>query len=71
MTTSKTGNNLDDGIGQRLHDASDRLSEMKDDVAKNVHERVDSLGALMKAHPWASIGVGIGVGYLLARLVHR
>jgi ElaB/YqjD/DUF883 family membrane-anchored ribosome-binding protein len=61
MTTSKTGNNLDDGIGQRVHDAADRLSEMK----------VDSLGALMKAHPWASIGVGIGVGYLLARLVHR
>jgi len=70
-TTNKTANNLEEGVDQRLHDAADRLSEMKDDVAKNLHERVDSLGTLMKAHPLAAIGIGVGIGYLLARLVHR
>lgn len=40
---------------------------LKDTVAK----RVDTLGILAKAHPLAALGVGLGVGYLLARLVHR
>jgi ElaB/YqjD/DUF883 family membrane-anchored ribosome-binding protein len=33
--------------------------------------RVDSLGALIRQHPFAAAGIGLGIGYLVARLLHR
>jgi ElaB/YqjD/DUF883 family membrane-anchored ribosome-binding protein len=70
MTTNKTGSSSD-GIGQRLHETGDRFIELKQDVARRVGKRVDSLGAIMKEHPLAAVGVGLGIGYLIARIVHR
>lgn len=70
-TTNKTSNQPEDSIGQRLHDAGERFVEIKGDVASNLGRRVDSLGALIKAHPVAALAVGFGIGYLIARLVHR
>ena len=70
-TTNKTGNHPEDTIGQRLQDAGERFVEIKEDVANNLGRRVDSLGALIKRHPLAALGIGFGIGYLLARLLHR
>ena len=70
MTTKPT-NHLDDTIAQRVHDAGDRLIELKNDVAKQVERRVDTLGTLIREHPFAALGIGLGVGYLVGRLVHR
>ena len=70
-TTNKTGDHPDDSIGPRLQDAGERFVEIKDDVANNLGSRVDSLGALIKRHPLAALGIGFGIGYLLARLLHR
>ena len=53
--------------GNHSNDPIERLVDLKDQVA----ERVDSLGSLMKDHPFAALGIGLGVGYLLARLLHR
>ena len=36
-----------------------------------VAKRVDVLTVLIKQHPLAAIGIGFGLGYLLARLVNR
>ena len=58
-TTNQTGNHSNDPI--------ERLVDLKDQVA----QRVDSLGSLMKDHPFAALGIGLGLGYLIARLVHR
>jgi ElaB/YqjD/DUF883 family membrane-anchored ribosome-binding protein len=71
MTTTKTGNHTDDGVTQRLQEAGDRLVELKDELTKDVTRRVDSLGVLMKEHPFAAVGVGLAIGYLVARIVHR
>ena len=72
MTTrNQTGSPSDDGIGQRLHDAGDRLLGIKNDVANSLGRRVDSFGTIMKEHPVAAVCVGLGIGYLLARLLHR
>jgi ElaB/YqjD/DUF883 family membrane-anchored ribosome-binding protein len=49
------------------HETAERFVELKDGVAK----RVDTLGALIQQHPLAALGIGLGIGYLLARLVHR
>jgi ElaB/YqjD/DUF883 family membrane-anchored ribosome-binding protein len=70
-TTNKTGNRGDDGIGQRIEQAGDRLVEIKHEVAKHIGTRVESLGALIRDHPFAAAGIGLGIGYLTARLLHR
>lgn len=71
MTTNKTTSHSDDDLGQRIHDASERLVDIKDEVAKTIDRRVKTLGTLMKEHPLAALAAGIGLGYLIARLVHR
>jgi hypothetical protein len=60
-TANETTSN-DTGIGRRLHDAGDRVVEVM---------RIDSIGALMKKHPFAALGIGFGLGYLIARVLHR
>ena len=62
-----TPTNQTTGHPDNNHDVRDRLVEVKDDVAK----RIDALGTLMKAHPFAALGVALGIGYLVARVVHR
>ena len=69
--TSKTATHSDDGIAQRIEHAGDRIAEIKDEVAKHVGSRVESLGALITKHPFAAMGIGLGIGYLTARLLHR
>ena len=71
MTMNKGPIHVEDRINERIQEATERLAELKDDVAKNLGRRVDSLGTLMKNHPFAAIGIGLGLGYLLARLLHR
>ena len=70
-TTTKTSAQTDDNLSERLHDAGDRLVDLKDGVARAVRPRVDSIGALMRAHPFAAMGLGLGIGYLIARVIHR
>jgi ElaB/YqjD/DUF883 family membrane-anchored ribosome-binding protein len=70
-TTNKTGTHNDDSIGQRIEQASDRLIEMKQEVTKTLGTRIESLGSLIKAHPFAAAGIGVGIGYLAARILHR
>lgn len=69
--TNKTATHGDDGIAQRIGQAGDRIVEIKDDVAKHIGSRVESLGALIKRHPFAAMGIGLGIGYLAARILHR
>jgi hypothetical protein len=61
-TTNQTTSDIDEGIGRRLHEAGDRVVEVM---------RIDSIGALMKKHPFAALGIGFGLGYLIARILHR
>jgi ElaB/YqjD/DUF883 family membrane-anchored ribosome-binding protein len=70
-TTTKTEPHRDDGISQRLEEAGARLVELRDEAAINLGNRVDSLGKVIRKHPLAAVGVGFGLGYLLARIVHR
>lgn len=61
-TTNQPTSHSDENIGQRLHEAGDRVVEVL---------RIDSIGALMKKHPFAALGIGFGLGYLIARILHR
>jgi len=70
MATSTLGK-VSDGISNGLHDAGARIVDFKDDAARSLGKRVDTLGAMMKKHPLLSIGIGLGAGYVLARIIHR
>jgi ElaB/YqjD/DUF883 family membrane-anchored ribosome-binding protein len=66
-----TKTNSEDGLGQRLHDATDQILDVKQQVVKNLTQQAGDLEALIKKHPLLAIGIGLGIGYLIARLVHR
>jgi ElaB/YqjD/DUF883 family membrane-anchored ribosome-binding protein len=70
-TTNKTDTHSDDRIGQRIEQAGDRLIEIKQEVTRSLGTRIESLGGLIKDHPFAALGIGLGIGYLAARILHR
>jgi ElaB/YqjD/DUF883 family membrane-anchored ribosome-binding protein len=70
MATS-TFAKVTDGISHGLRDAGERIVDFKDDAARDLGKRVDALGAMMKKHPFMSIGIGLAAGYVLARVIHR
>jgi hypothetical protein len=71
MMTTNSSTSSNDGIGERLHGAGERFADLSEHAMKSVGDRLGELALLMKKHPIAAIGVGLGIGYLLARLLHR
>ena len=59
------------GISHTLHDAGERIVDFKDDAARDLGKRVNTLGVMMKKHPLIAIGIGVGAGYVLARIIHH
>ncbi len=68
-TTKKTADEA--GVTDFLHDAGAKLNELKDETVQTLDQRIDALGKAMKKHPILAVGIGVGAGYLLARLLHR
>jgi len=68
---NKPGVQSDDSLGQQVEQAGDRAVEIKDEIARQLAARVESLGTLIREHPFAAAGIGFGIGYLVARLLHR
>ena len=58
-----------------LKRARDTLRDTKDSLKDNVRERsqaaVDATEVYVGEHPWQSIGIAAGVGFLLGLLVSR
>jgi|HubBroStandDraft_6_1064221.scaffolds.fasta_scaffold80299_1 ElaB/YqjD/DUF883 family membrane-anchored ribosome-binding protein len=70
-TTKKPSHESENGLSEILHDAGERVVELKDESVRTLGKSVDSLGKAMKEHPLLAVGLGVGAGYLIARLVHR
>jgi len=66
--TKKTA---DDVTAHVADEARERVAQLEDKVVHAVEERLDSLGKLIQQHPLLAVGIGFGVGYLVARLLHR
>ncbi len=49
----------------------EQLDEIAAHAKLRVQSLVNDLGGLMRRHPLATVAVGLGIGYLLARLLHR
>ena len=52
-------------------EAAERVSELKDEAIHMIEERLDALGKAIRKRPLLAVGIGIGIGYVLARLLHR
>jgi len=70
-TIKDTASDLKDGIASRLHDAGERIVDFKDDASKVIIKRARSTGAMIQEHPFAAAAIGLGVGYLVYRLIRR
>jgi ElaB/YqjD/DUF883 family membrane-anchored ribosome-binding protein len=69
MNTTK----LENGVTEHFHHASERLEELKDQVTNVVGSRINSFTGLVKKHPIASIGIGLGIaiGFVVTFLSRR
>jgi hypothetical protein len=71
MTSHVKTHKDEDNLVSRLEDVGEKIIDFKDETTKTLGKRVDALGAWMKKHPIAALGLGLGTGYLLARILHR
>lgn len=51
--------------------ARERAEDIAGRAKQHAQSLAQDLGALMRRHPFATVAVGLGVGYVLARLLHR
>jgi ElaB/YqjD/DUF883 family membrane-anchored ribosome-binding protein len=58
---------LDDAVEQ----VAERLGAMKARARDSLDGAIKDLGAAMARHPVATVAIGLGAGYVLARLLAR
>ncbi len=55
----------------RLTDAGARLSKATSRARDVAGDKFESLGSLMAKHPVATVAIGLGVGFVIGRLMAR
>lgn len=58
-----------DNASERLSGATTRVRSAASTARTTAGEKVDSMGELMRRHPIATIAIGLGVGYILGRVM--
>ena len=62
---------LVDAGGERAGQLKNKAIDVKDAVFENGERAIDRAGHLIKAHPFAAIGVAFGFGYLVVRMLKK
>lgn len=52
-------------------DAKSRASSMASSAKSTVSDKASSMSSLMRAHPFATIAIGLCAGYIIARAMRR
>jgi ElaB/YqjD/DUF883 family membrane-anchored ribosome-binding protein len=73
MTTQikKSDDDAEHTGSELADDAAEQLSALKAEVIKIVEDRFDALGKIIQQRPFMAVGIGFGLGYVIARLLHR
>jgi ElaB/YqjD/DUF883 family membrane-anchored ribosome-binding protein len=58
-------------LGDAVDEVAERMSEMKARASDSLAVAIKDLGAAMSRHPVATVAIGVGAGYVLARLLAR
>lgn len=60
-----------DGASEKFSGAKARVSSAASTARTTAGEKVEFMGGVMHRHPLATIAIGLGVGYILGRLMAR
>jgi ElaB/YqjD/DUF883 family membrane-anchored ribosome-binding protein len=60
-----------DGASEKLSGARSRVSSAASSARTTAGEKVESMGEMRHRHPLVTIAIGLGVGYILGRLMAR
>ena len=73
MTTriNKSADDVQQAASELADDVAEQLSALKEEAVKIVEGRIEALGKAIQQHPVLAVGIGFGIGYLVARLLHR
>lgn len=74
LTASDASGKLSDvraRLGEHVGSAKVRLVELEDVVAERTREAARATDTYVREHPWQSVGVAAGVGFLLGMLSSR
>ncbi len=63
--------NLVDAGGERASHFKDRAVDAKDTLFDNSEAALSRIGALIKEHPFAALGIAFSAGYIAMRLIRR
>ncbi|MCX5744030.1 MAG: hypothetical protein NT062_16190 [Proteobacteria bacterium] len=58
-------------VTKAADDVAPAVSALAGNAADRIEHRVDALSELIHENPLLAVGIGLGAGYLIARLVHR
>ena len=56
---------------EKFQDATEKFMDMTDDAQRGLGRGAKQVSSVVKHHPLATIAIGVGVGYLAARILHR
>lgn len=63
--------NLVDAGGQRAGQFKDKAINVKDSFVENSEAALNRAGGMIKAHPFAALGIAFGVGYIVMRVFKK
>ena len=72
--TSRIGTRVQsmlEGASEKLSGARSTVSSAATKARAQAGEKVETVGGIMHKHPLATIAIGLGVGYVLGRLMAR
>lgn len=69
--TKKTTEDSEQAASELVDEAAERVAELKDEAIHMLEERLAALGKAIQKHPLLAVGIGFGIGYVVARLLHR
>ena len=58
-------------VEERLHKAKEALDELREDVMERSRAAAEAADRTVRDHPWESVAVAAGVGFLLGMLSGR
>jgi ElaB/YqjD/DUF883 family membrane-anchored ribosome-binding protein len=71
MTTRKQTEDTEHPGPKLADETAERVAELKDEAIHAIEARLEALGKAIQKHPLLAVGIGFGVGYVVARMLHR
>lgn len=58
-------------VQERLREAKTAVDELREDVVARARVTAEAADRTVRSHPWESVGIAAGIGFLLGMLTSR